>query len=158
MGGKLPDPPPPAMQAMPVQVAPVTLSPVPSADTYVATIKSRRSATMQPQVDGSLTKIFVKSADSAKAGELLMQIDPLKQVATVESQQGTEAQKRAVFQYNEAEVDRQRKLFEGGVTSKQAYDQAVQAFENAKADLASSSALTNTQKQQPSYYHVRGHL
>ncbi len=43
---------------MPVQVAPVTLEPVPNSDTYVATIKSRRSATMQPQVDGNLTRIY----------------------------------------------------------------------------------------------------
>src|ERR1700676_1851793 len=109
MGCKPADPPPPAMQAMPVQVAPVTLSPVPSADTYVATIKSRRSATMQPQVDGNLTRIFVKPGETAKPGQLLMQIDPLKQVATVESQRGTEGQKKAVFQYNEGEVERQRK-------------------------------------------------
>ena len=46
--------PPPPPQAMPVKVAPVTLSPVPSSDTYVSTIKGRRSATMQPQVEGNL--------------------------------------------------------------------------------------------------------
>ena len=56
-----------AGQAMPVQVAPVTLSPVPRSDTYVATIKSRRSATMQPQVDGNLVNIFVKSGDLVRA-------------------------------------------------------------------------------------------
>lgn len=145
--------PPP--QAMPVQVGSVTLSPVPTSDTYVATIKSRRSATMQPQVDGNLTRIFVKSGDAVKAGQLLMQIDPLKQVATVQSQQGTQAQKHAVYQYNETEVERQRKLYEAGVTSKQAYDQAVQAFQNSKGDYDSSAALTNTQKQQLAYYQIR---
>ena len=75
--------------------------PCPTSDTYVATIKSRRSATMQPQVDGNLTKIFVKSGDIVKAGQVLMQIDPLKQVATVQSQQGTQAQKKAVYDYNQ---------------------------------------------------------
>ena len=142
-------------QAMPVQVSNVALNPVPETDTYVATIKSRRSSTMQPQVDGNLTRIFVHSGQTVRAGQVLMQIDPLKQVATVQSQQGTEAQKRAVYQYNQAEVERQRKLFEGGVTSRQAYDQAVQAFENSKADLDSASALTNTQKQQLAYYQIR---
>ena len=142
-------------QAMPVQVASITLAPVPSSDTYVATIKSRRSATMQPQVDGNLTRIFVKSGDAVKAGQILMQIDPLKQVATVQSQQGTESQKKAVYNYNQSEVERQRKLFEAGVTSRQSYDQAIQAFENSKADLDSSSALTNTQKQQLAYYQIR---
>lgn len=150
--------PPPvaaAPQAMPVMVVPVALSPVANGDTYVATIKSRRSATMQPQVDGNLTHIYVKSGDVVKVGQLLMQIDPLKQVATVQQQQGTEAQKKAVYQYNQAEVERQRKLFEAGVTSKQAYDQAVQAFQNSKGDFDSSIAQTNTQKQQLAYYQIR---
>jgi len=150
--------PPPvsaAPQAMPVQVAPVTLSPVPNSDTYVATIKSRRSATMQPQVDGNLTRIYVKSGDAVKTGQLLMLIDPLKQNATVQQQQGTEAQKKAVYQYNEGEVERQRKLYEAGVTSKQAYDQAVQAYQNSKGDFDSSKAQTNTAKQQLAYYQIR---
>ena len=146
---------PPAMQATPVAVQPVTLSPVPNTDTYVSTIKSRRSSTMQPQVDGNLTKIFVHSGEVVRAGQVLMQIDPLKQVATLESQQGTEAQKNAVYQYNQTEVERQKKLYEAGVTSKQAYDQAVQAFQNSKADYDSSAALTNTQKQQLAYYNIR---
>ena len=140
---------------MPVQVAPVTLSPVPNSDTYVATIKSRRSATMQPQVDGNLVNIFVKSGDLVKAGQVLMRIDPLKQMATVQSQQGTQAQKKALYDYTKIQVDRQRKLFEAGVVSRDAYDQAAQAYENAKADYESNAALTDTQKQQLAYYDIR---
>jgi RND family efflux transporter MFP subunit len=154
--GCKPAPPPAAPpQAMPVQVAPVTLSPVPTGDTYVATIKSRRSATMQPQVDGNLTKILVKSGDIVKAGQLLMQIDPLKQVATVQSQQGTEQQQKAVYQYNQVDVARQKALYEAGVISKQAYDQSVQSYQNSKGALDSASALTITQQQQLAYYQIR---
>jgi RND family efflux transporter MFP subunit len=140
---------------MPVQVAPVTLSPVPKSDTYVATIKSRRSATMQPQVAGNLVNIFVKSGDLVKAGQVLMRVDPLKQMATVQSQQGTQAQKKALYDYTKIQVDRQRKLFEAGVVSRDAYDQAAQAYENAKADYESNAALTDTQKQQLAYYDIR---
>ena len=78
-------------------VAPVTFSPVPAGDTYVATIKSRRSATIQPQVDGNLTRILVTSGQAVKQGQLLMQIDPLKQVATVEQQAGAQAQANATL-------------------------------------------------------------
>jgi RND family efflux transporter MFP subunit len=140
---------------MPVQVAPVTLSPVPKSDTYVATIKSRRSATMQPQVDGNLVKIFVKSGDLVKAGQVLMRIDPLKQMATVQSQQGTQAQKKAVLDYSKIQFERQRKLFEDGVVSRDAYDQATQAYQNATADYEANAALTDTQKQQLAYYDIR---
>jgi RND family efflux transporter MFP subunit len=131
------------------------LSPVPNSDTYVATIKSRRSSTMQPQVDGNLVKIFVKSGDLVKAGQVLMRIDPLKQMATVQSQQGTQAQKKALYDYTQIQVERQRKLFEAGVVSRDAYDQATQAYENAKADLEANAALSDTQKQQLAYYDIR---
>jgi len=136
-------------------VAPVTFSPVPNTDTYVATIKSRRSSTMQPQVDGNLTKIFVKSGDAVKAGQVLMRIDPLKQAAAVQSQQGTEAQKKALYDYDKIELDRQRQLFQAGVVSRDAFDQATQAYQNAKGDYESNVALTGTQKQQLGYYEIR---
>ena len=140
---------------MPVQVSAVSLSPVPTSDTYVATIKSRRSATMQPQVDGNLTRIFVHSGDSVKAGQVLMQIDPLKQVATVQQQQGTEAQLKGTYTYNQAEVERQKELFEAGIVSKQAYDQAVQSFQTSKGAYESGVAQTTTQRQQLAYYQIR---
>src|SRR6267143_3818627 len=112
----------PAVQPLPVNTQTVNLTPVPRADEYVATIKSRRSASIQPQVDGSLTRILVKSGDHVRAGQVLMTIDPLKQQATVDQQRSTEAQKKAILDYNKTEMDRQKGLYEGGVASKQNYD------------------------------------
>jgi len=71
----------PAPQALPVKTETVNLAPVPRVDEYVATVKSRRSASIQPQVDGSLRRILVKSGDHVRAGQVLMTIDPLKQQA-----------------------------------------------------------------------------
>jgi multidrug efflux pump subunit AcrA (membrane-fusion protein) len=92
---------------MPVQTVAVSLAPVPQSSEYVATIKSRRSATMQPQVDGRLTEIAVRSGDHVKAGDLLMSIDPLHQQEQVDSQRATERQKKALLDYKGlAHVDR----------------------------------------------------
>ncbi|WP_245781602.1 efflux RND transporter periplasmic adaptor subunit [Granulicella pectinivorans] len=148
-------PPPPAAQAMPVAVASVALTGVPLSDTYVSTVKSRRTATMQPQVDGNITRIYVVSGQAVKAGQILMQIDPLKQLATVQSQQGTEQQQRATLSYNQADLARQKALFEAGVISKQAYEISVQSFQNSKGAVDSAAALTVTQKQQLAYYQIR---
>src|SRR5207302_4762548 len=112
----------PAARPLPVKTETVNLAPVPRVDEYVSTVKSRRSASIQPQVDGTLTRILVKSGDRVRAGQVLMTIDPLKQQATVDEQRSTEAQKKAIFSYNQQEVERQKKLYEGGVTSKQNYD------------------------------------
>ncbi len=144
----------PAQHAMPVKTQTISLEPVPRADEYVATIKSRRSASIQPQVNGTLTRILVKSGDHVTAGEALMTIDPLKQQATVDQEKSTEAQKKAVYDYNRIELDRQRLLFESGVTSKQNYDQAVQAYANSKADWEASMAARVTQQRELAYYNL----
>lgn len=153
--GKPATAPAPAMQALPVQTMNVSSSPVPRSDEYVATIKSRRSATLSPQVDGNLTAILVHSGQRVKSGQILMQINPAKQEATVQSQAATEQQKLAVYKYNQTEVERQRKLFAAGVTSRDALDQAEQAYANAKADYDSASASRNTQEQELGYYKIR---
>jgi RND family efflux transporter MFP subunit len=144
----------PAAQALPVKTETISLSPVPRVDEYVATIKSRRSASIQPQVDGSLTRILVKSGDHVHAGQVLMTIDPLKQQATVDQQRSTEALKKATYDYNRIEVERQRKLYEGGVSSKQDYELAVQNFENSKADWEASTAGLVTQQRELAYYNL----
>jgi len=148
-------PPAPAFQAMPVMVSAVSLAPVPTGDTYVSTIRSRRSATMQPQVDGNLTRILVHSGDAVKAGQLLMTIDPLKQQATVEQQRGTEFQTKATYDYNKIEADRQRQLFEAGVISRDAYDQAIQNLGNSGGAYNAAREGTHTQQQQLAYYQIR---
>ena len=144
----------PAPQPLPVNTQTVNLTPVPRLDEYVATVKSRRSASIQPQVDGSLTRILVKSGDHVRAGQALMTIDPLKQQATVNQQRSTEAQKKATYDYNTQEVERQRQLYQGGVTSKQNLDLAVQAYENSKADWEASTAASVSQRRQLAYYNL----
>ena len=97
--------------AMPVKVESVSVQPVPVSDNYVATIKSRRSATIMPQVSGNLTQIFVHSGDRVQSGQRLMEIDPRQQQAVVAQQEATEQQALAVYQYNEKDIVRQRSLF-----------------------------------------------
>jgi len=144
-----------AAQAMPVQTVAVALAPVPQSSEYVATIKSRRSATLQPQVSGILTQIRVHSGDHVRAGQALMEIDPRQQAATVASARATERQKKALYDYNTVEIERQRKLFEAGVTSRDTYDQAQQAFQNTKAEYQAAVESRKTQGEQLAYYTVR---
>ena len=143
------------MQAMPVQTVSVALAPVAQSSEYVGTIMSRRSATMQPQVSGRLLQIHVKSGDHVSAGQIMFEIDSQPQVATVEAQRATERQKKALYDYNTVELERQRKLFEAGIISRDVWDQAQQSYSNTKADYESSVSLRKTQEEQLAYYSVR---
>lgn len=144
-----------AFQALPVQTLTVSSTAVPQSDDYVATIKSRRSATLNPQVDGNITAILVHSGENVKAGQLLMQIDPAKQEATVASQAATVQQMLAVYKYNQTEIERQRKLFAAGVTSRDSLDQAEQAYSSAKANYEAAEASLVTQQKELGYYQIR---
>ena len=140
--------------AMPVKVESVSVQPVPVSDNYVATIKSRRSATIMPQVSGNLTQIFVHSGDRAQNGQRLMEIDPRQQQAIVAQQEATEQQALAIYQYNQKDIIRQRSLFSSGITSKQSFQQAEQTFNTSKATYESDVAARKSAQQQLAYYHI----
>src|SRR3984957_13217845 len=65
--------------AMPVQVQVAKSVRIQDTTEYLSVLKSRQSAVINPQVEGQITKIFVKSGDEVNAGSPLLQIDPLKQ-------------------------------------------------------------------------------
>ncbi len=144
----------PAPQAMPVKVESVALKPVPLSDNYVTTIKSRRSATIQPQVSGNLTQIFVHSGEMVRAGQRLMEIDPRQQQAIVAQQQATEQQLLATYQYNQKDIVRQKSLYTSGIISKQAYQQADQTYNTSKASYESQVGARKSAQQQLAYFHV----
>ena len=69
---------PPAGQGMPptpVVLAAAHPAPIEDASEYVASLKSLRSTTVQPQIDGQITKILVVAGDRVRQGAQLMEID-----------------------------------------------------------------------------------
>jgi RND family efflux transporter MFP subunit len=142
--------PPPAQ----VKVMVAELRTVQDSSEYVATIKSRNSATIQPQVEGQITKIYVRSGERVRAGAPLLQIDPLKQRATVNSSEASARQKQANLEWARTQLERTQKLYAAGVVSRQDLDQAQTAYDAAQADLASLNAQVKEQQVQLQYYEV----
>jgi RND family efflux transporter MFP subunit len=144
--------PPPAM---PVKYQVAQLQPVGDFTEYLATLKSRSAAVIQPQVDGNITRIFVKSGDKVAAGQPLIEIDPSKQEATVHSQQATTRLKQANLAYLKQELDRRKQLAAEGVIARQDLDQAQAQYDAAVADVEASGASAREQQVQLHYYTVR---
>jgi len=140
---------------MPVKTVAVSLQPVAQSSEYMATVKSRRSATILPQVSGVLTSITVHSGEQVKAGQVLMTIDPRQQQANVAAQTATERQKKALADYDNIELERQKKLFAAGVTSRDTLDKAQQDNDNAKADYEAARGTREMQEQLLAYYTLR---
>lgn len=74
---------PRAMPAMQVVLAPVAEKVLDDSSTYVATIKSRKSLNLRPQVSGRILQIFVQSGDEVPPGAPIVELDKQKQEALV---------------------------------------------------------------------------
>jgi len=140
--------------AMPVKVLEAKAVPVSDATEYVATLKSRDSAVIMPQVEGQITQIFVHSGDKVEAGGALMEIDPLKQQATVKSQESAEAALQANAVWTKQQYERNKELFAAGVVSKQDLDQAKAAMDSAQSQIEAAGAQVSEQQVQLHYYKV----
>jgi RND family efflux transporter MFP subunit len=144
-----------AAPAMPVQVLIAPAVKIPETTEYLSILKSRHSASINPQVEGQITKIFVKSGDHVEAGTPLLQIDPLKQEATVSSQEASRAAQEANLRYAKVSLDRAKKLSDAGVISKQELDNAQSGYDAAVAQVKSLDEQVNQQKVELHYYNVK---
>src|SRR6478752_1352769 len=141
-------------QAMPVKMIDAKAVPVNDASEYVATLKSRDSAVIMPQVEGQITQIFVHSGDRVSEGSALMEIDPLKQQATVRSQESARAAQQAQLNWAKQQYQRAEGLASAGVVSKQDLDQAKAAMDAAQAQMDALDAQVREQEVQLHYYRV----
>jgi RND family efflux transporter MFP subunit len=143
-----------APQATPVQVKIAQAENVPDITEYLSVLKSRHSATINPHVEGYITKIFVKSGDHVVAGTPLVQIDPLKQLAAVSGQEAARAAQEANLRYAQVQLDRERKLFAAGVVPKADVDNAQTNYDAALAQLKNLAEQVNQQQAELHYYRV----
>jgi RND family efflux transporter MFP subunit len=139
---------------MAVKIEVAKAVPVSDSSDYVATLKSRSSAVIMPQVEGQIVQISVHSGDTVSEGTPLMQIDPLKQQATVKSQEDTRAAAEANLKYAQQQFDRANGLYASGVVSRQELDQSRSALDAAKSQVRALDATVREQQVQLHYYNV----
>ncbi len=140
--------------AMPVKVLEARAVPVDDASEYVATLKSRDSAVIMPQVEGQIIQIYVHSGERVAAGSALIEIDPLKQQATVKSQESARAAQEANLVWAKKQYDRAVGLSSAGVVSKQDLEQAKATLDAAQAQMDALDAQVKEQQVQLHYYKV----
>jgi len=140
--------------ALSVQVRIARAAKIPETNEYLSILKSRHSAVINPQVEGQITKILVKSGDRVSTGTPLLQIDPLKQQATVSGQEASRMAQEANVRYARISLDRAEKLHDAGVISKQDLDNAQTAYDAAVAQLKALDEQVNQQKVELRYYRV----
>ncbi|HUB67918.1 MAG TPA: efflux RND transporter periplasmic adaptor subunit [Candidatus Methylacidiphilales bacterium] len=103
-----------------------------------------RIAEIRPQVSGILLKRMFTEGGEVQAGQQLYQIDPAPYQAAYDSAQATLAHANAVLTSAKLLADRDKGLVASEAVSKQDFDNAVAAEQQAEADVASGQAAVET--------------
>ncbi|APR82658.1 Putative Co/Zn/Cd efflux system membrane fusion protein [Minicystis rosea] len=140
--------------ALPVDV--VVLQPTPVRDTseFLASLSSRSSVALYPQIVGHVSKILVKPGDRVKAGAPIVQIDPSPQQATLDQLVATKRVKEVSLRLAGERAKRATALHESGLLSRQDFDQAMSDREAATADLRAAEAQIQAQASQLKFFTI----
>jgi RND family efflux transporter MFP subunit len=139
---------------MPVEMVTLREKPVEQTTEFLGTLKSRRSTTVQPQVEGIVTGILARSGDRVRAGAPLLQIDAGMQRAEVASLDAQRAARQADLQYARQQATRMKTLFEAGAASKAELEQAQTALSTSEAQLHATEAQVREQRVELGYHRV----
>jgi RND family efflux transporter MFP subunit len=140
--------------AMPVEVVTLAERPVEQTTEFVGTVKSRRSTTVQPEVEGFITRILVRSGDRVAPGTALMGIYPRMQEAAVSSLESQLAARQADLQQARQQATRMKTLLEAGAASQAEMEQAETALSTTEAMLKAMDAQLREQRVALAYHTV----
>lgn len=140
--------------AMGVETVRLAPKPVERKSEYIATVKSRRSTTIQPQVEGFITAINARPGQRVSRGSALMQIDSGRQQAAVASLESIRAAREADVQFARQQAERMKTLFEAGAVSQQEFEQASTAVQTSQAQLRAIEAQIREQQVELAYHRV----
>lgn len=139
---------------MPVEVVILAQRPVEQTSEFIGTVKSRRSTTVQPQVEGFVTRILVRSGDRVGVGTALMEIDPRMQQAAVANLESQRAARQADLQQAQRQATRMKTLLEAGAASQAELEQAQTVLSTSEAQLKAIEAQIREQRVALAYHTV----
>lgn len=128
--------------------------PIPQSSEFVATIRSLRSTTVQPQVEGIVRQVMVRAGERVNFGQPLIQIDPDKQQAANTVTESQRASRDADLAYATQQLARLQKLLDVGVVSRAELEQAETVHKNAEAQLAVVQSQIRENQVELQYYRV----
>lgn len=159
---------PPSMQGgMPVSSMILNSKPINQSNIYQATLISRHSISLQPQISGQVSGIYVNAGDRVKAGTTLITIDQKKQQAILNSSKADanafkaiiaqsksllssyEIQQQALIsnvELNQKLYDRYSSLYLKKSVSQQDLEKYTDSLNKAKSELNSNIAQIQAQK------------
>jgi RND family efflux transporter MFP subunit len=139
---------------MPVEIVTLAAKPVEQTSEFVAALKSRRSTTIQPEVEGFLTRIAVRSGQVVNQGAVLFEIDSAPEQAALSSLQSMRAMRESDVEFARQQVQRNKTLLNAGAISQREVEQFDAQLRAADAQLKALDEQIRQQRSQLGYYRV----
>ena len=125
------------IEVLTVRVAPRAVTAV---DELPGRVVAFRTAEIRPQVGGIVQRRLFNQGATVRAGQVLFQISPAPFRADADTASATVAKAAAAYARTRTQADRLKPLVRADAISRQAYDDAVAAREQASADLTEARA------------------
>jgi RND family efflux transporter MFP subunit len=143
---------------MPVEIVTLSAKTVEQTTEYVASLKSRQSSTIQPEVEGPLMRIAVRSGQQVAKGTVLFEIDSGPQQAALASLQSMRPSRESDIEFARQQVIRNRTLLLAGAISQREVEQFEAQLRSAEAQLQALDEQIKQQRSQLAYYRVTAPL
>lgn len=142
------------MPPVPVEIVTLQARPVEQASEFVASLRSRRSTTIQPEVEGFVTRIAVRSGQNVARGAVLFEIDSAPEQAALASLQSMRPMRESDVEFARQQVQRNKTLLGAGAISEREVEQFEAQLRAAEAQLKALDEQIRQQRSQLNYYRV----
>ena len=130
--------------AVPVLVGKVVLQDVPSQVRAIGNVTAYATVSVRSRIAGELMKVHFSEGQEVKRGDLLFSIDPRVPTAALQQARANLARDEALVNQARTELDREHKLVESELVSKDEFDKVESAWKTAVATTeAARAAVTN---------------
>ena len=143
-----------AQKAPEVEVVSVALTPLNWDQTYPGRLEGMRVSQVRPRVSGLIVKRSYVEGTFVKQGDTLFKIDPVPFELAVEKASAELARAKAQEDQADRDLKRVSKLFEGNAVSEKQHDDAVSAFDLAKAGRMSADVALRQAELNLAYTNV----
>lgn len=140
----------------PVQVQALTLESHPVEDTsdYLASLISRKSVNLYPQVQGYVRTINVAPGSVVKAGTVLLSIDASAEQASLQNLVATRESQVVSAKLARERLERATNLRSDGIVSQQDADAARANADTTEATLRATDALIASQRARVGFFSI----
>jgi len=141
--------------AIPVVVSRVGLADVPIYVSGLGTVQAFNGVTVKSRVDGQIMKIHFTEGTDVKAGDLLLEIDPVPYEAALAQAEANKLKNEAQLVKARLDQSRAAQLAQSGSGSRQVLETAQAAVGQFEASIKADQAAIDMAQNQLNYTRIR---